>query len=347
VTKVIITGGAGFIGTNLALSAIDRGFSVVIFDNLSRKGSDLNLQVTQKRGPGLVTMRRGDLRSQDDVNQLLAAHADATAIFHLGGQPAVTTSVADPRADFDSNVVGTLHLLEAARAAHFAGTIVYASTNKVYGDLESVAVVESSTRYAYRDYPHGIPESFPLNFVSPYGCSKGAADQYVLDYCATYNLNTVVFRQSCIYGPNQFGVEDQGWVAWFTIASLFGLPINICGTGKQVRDVLFVTDLLDAYWRAVAHIDRVRGKAFNIGGGSIQMSLLELLRHLEKEFDTTLHYSSSPARRGDQRVYVSDTRLAERELGWKPRVSVEEGVRQLAEWTLRNRSLFQEAGLIK
>jgi CDP-paratose 2-epimerase len=345
-SKVIITGGAGFIGTNLALSAIDKDMTVIIFDNLSRKGSDANRIVIEQRGRDRVTIIKGDLRAQDDVNRLLTVHADAAAIFHLGGQPAVTTSVSDPRTDFDSNVVGTLHLLEAARAARFSGAIVYASTNKVYGDMASVAVTESPTRYAFRDYPLGIPESFPLSFVSPYGCSKGAADPYVLDYCATYGLNTVVFRQSCIYGENQFGVEDQGWVAWFTIASLFGLPINICGTGKQVRDVLFVTDLIDAYWQAVARIDRVRGKAFNIGGGSIQMSLLELLSHLEQALGKPIPYTRSPARRGDQRVYVSDTRFAERELGWAPTVPVAEGVQRLAAWTVRNRSLFQSAGLI-
>jgi CDP-paratose 2-epimerase len=346
-TKVIITGGAGFIGTNLALSAIDKGVSVVLFDNLSRKGSEVNLDLIQRRGRELVTMVRGDVRFQPDVDQLLSSHADATAIFHLAGQTAVTTSVADPRGDFDNNVVGTVQLLEAARVAGFSGALVYASTNKVYGDLASVPVVESDTRYAYRDHPHGISESFPLSFISPYGCSKGAADQYVLDYGATYGMKTVVFRQSCIYGPNQFGVEDQGWVAWFTIAGLFDIPLNICGNGKQVRDVLFVTDLVDAYWSAVAHIDRVRGKALNLGGGSFQMSLLELIGHLESEFGKRLQLHFSPARPGDQRVYVSDTRLAERELGWKPTVSVTEGIRRLAEWILSNRSRFQQAGLVK
>ena len=346
-TKVIITGGAGFIGTNLALSAIDKGVPVVLFDNLSRKGSELNLELIQKRGHELVTMIKGDVRIQKDVDRLLASHADAAAIVHLAGQTAVTTSVADPRGDFDNNVVGTLQLLEAARLAGFSGAIIYASTNKVYGDLASVPVVESETRYAYRDHPHGISESFPLSFISPYGCSKGAADQYVLDYAATYGLKAVVFRQSCIYGPNQFGVEDQGWVAWFTIAGLFDVPLNICGNGKQVRDVLFVTDLVDAYWRAIAGIDRIRGKALNIGGGAFQMSLLELMGHLETEFGKRLRYQFSPARQGDQRVYVSDTRLAERELGWKAAISVEEGIRRLAEWILSNRSRFQQAGLVK
>jgi CDP-paratose 2-epimerase len=337
-TKVIITGGAGFIGTNLALSAIDKAVAVVIFDNLSRKGSEMNLALLEKRGRKQVTTIKGDLRSPDDVGRLLAQHADADAIFHLGGQPAVTTSIADPRGDFDNNVLGTLHLLETARKVRFAGAILYASTNKVYGDLKSVAIVEQPTRYAYRDYPRGIPETLPLSFISPYGCSKGAADQYVLDYCTTYDLKTVVFRQSCIYGPNQFGIEDQGWVAWFTMASLFGLPINICGTGKQVRDVLFVTDLLDAYWRAVERIDQVRG--------AIQMSLLELLDHLERTFGKPIPYSFSAARRGDQQVYVSDTSLAERELGWRPAVSIADGVAQLVAWIMSHRPLFERAGLI-
>ncbi len=342
--KVIVIGGAGFIGVNLCLDALRQGMTVVVFDNLSRQGTDINLRILRDH-PRLIFLQ-GDIRDADALSALLRDHPDAEAIFHLAGQVAVTTAIQNPREDFDINLTGTLNLLEAMRHQNTPAPLLFASTNKVYGGMKSVLVEEGDQHYHYRDYPHGIAEDFPLDFHSPYGCSKGGADQYVLDYARVYGLKTVVFRQSCIYGVHQFGIEDQGWVAWFTIAALFDQPITIFGDGKQVRDVLYIDDLIRAYWAAIEHIDTTRGTAYNIGGGQFRMSLLELLGYLETHLGKPVQYGFDAPRQGDQKIFVADTRKARADFGWSPEVSAQAGVRQLAEWAIAHRHFFVEAGLV-
>ena len=248
------------------------------------------------------------------------------AVLHLAAQVAVTTSVADPRADFEINALGTFNVLEAVRLAGAGPAVLYSSTNKVYGNLEHVHVVERDGRYAYENFPTGVDESEPLDFHSPYGCSKGAGDQYVRDYARIYGLKTVVFRQSCIYGTRQFGIEDQGWIAWFCLATLRGQPFTIFGDGKQIRDTLWVDDLINAYEAAIERIDTVSGEVFNVGGGpSNTLSLLELVAMLEAHFGRKLNPPFADWRPGDQRVFVADIGKAERLLGWRPEVSTARG----------------------
>ncbi|MFH0793188.1 MAG: GDP-mannose 4,6-dehydratase, partial [bacterium] len=263
-------------------------------------------------------------------------------VLHLAAQVAVTTSVADPREDFEVNALGTFNLLEAIRASKTNPIVIYSSTNKVYGGMEKVEVVERNNRYRYKDFDQGIPESIQLDFHSPYGCSKGAADQYVRDYSRIYGMRTVVLRQSCIYGYRQFGVEDQGWVAWFIIAAQLGKPITIYGDGKQVRDILFIEDLIDAFDLAIKKIAKVSGRVFNIGGGpKNQMSLLELLGMIEKLAGKAPEFSFSDWRPGDQRVYVSSIEKAAAELGWKPKTDMKTGIKRLFDWVAENRQMLK------
>lgn len=339
--RYLITGGAGFIGTNYVTRLLARGETVVLFDNLSRRGAARNLAwLRDTWGPDAFTFIRGDVR---DAELLVASARDADVIVHLASQVAVTTSVQDPRTDFECNALGTFNVLEAARLSGRAPLVLYASTNKVYGGMEELRVEELETRYAYRDYPHGIPETYPLDFHSPYGCSKGAGDQYVRDYARIYGLPTVVFRQSCIYGPHQFGMEDQGWVAWFIIAALLGRPITIYGNGKQVRDVLFVEDLLNAYDAAIARSDRAAGQVYNVGGGPAQQLAVwsEFGPLLEALLGRRVPVTWGEWRPGDQRIYVSDVRKAAQDLGWQPQVGVEEGITRLFAWVSANCVLFQ------
>ncbi|MCD4739326.1 MAG: GDP-mannose 4,6-dehydratase [Anaerolineae bacterium] len=331
----LVTGGAGFIGSNYVWRRLQRGDRATVYDNLSRPGAVANLAwLRSEFGADAFTFIHGDVR---DAPLLTATARDADLILHLASQVAVTTSVAQPRADFESNALGTFNVLEAARLSGRAPIVLYASTNKVYGSMEQLVVEEGATRYRYRDYPYGISETQPLDFHSPYGCSKGAGDQYVRDYARIYELPTVVFRQSCIYGPRQFGVEDQGWIAWFIIAALLGKPITICGDGKQVRDVLYITDLLDAYDAAVARIDQVAGEIFNIGGGPEQVLAIwsEFGPLLAELLGREIPVARDSWRPGDQRIYVSDIRKAQRVLGWEPQVSVRAGVARLYEWVVK------------
>ncbi len=342
--RYLVTGGAGFIGSNYVRRLLARGDEVIVYDNLSRYGAEGNLAwLRELFGASAFTFVEGDLR---DAALLTSVADTCDVIVHLAGQVAVTTSVAHPRADFEANALGTFNVLEAARLSSTRRShppiVLYASTNKVYGGMEGVAVIEEATRYAYRDYPQGISERFPLDFHSPYGCSKGAGDQYVRDYARIYGLPTVVFRQSCIYGPRQFGIEDQGWVAWFVIAAVTGRPLTIYGDGKQVRDLLFVEDLLDVYDAAIAHIDRAAGEVFNVGGGpKNQLSVWAEFRPLLEELvGHEIPVTYGPWRPGDQRIYVSDIRKAETLLGWRPKVGVEEGIRRLHAWVVAHRHLF-------
>ena len=336
--KTIITGGAGFIGCNAAARALARGEAVVVLDNLSRPGSAENLDWLSTLGR--FEFLRVDLRDAPAVIDAFHRHRDARQVLHLAGQVAVTTSVENPRADFEANAFGTLNVLEGMRLRVPQAALVYASTNKVYGALEHLEIVEQNARYAYRSNPEGVAETEPLDFHSPYGCSKGAADQYVRDYHRIFGLRTVVFRQSCIYGYRQFGVEDQGWVAWFAIAAGQGRPMRVFGDGKQVRDVLFIDDLLDAFDAAFAKIDRVAGRVYNIGGGPTNaISLREFLGYLEAR-SARLDVSYHPWRPGDQRVFVTDIRRSGAELEWQPKTDWRHGVHLLCGWVAENAGLF-------
>jgi CDP-paratose 2-epimerase len=342
--RVIITGGAGFIGVNAAARYLERGDEVVIVDNLARAGTKDNLRWLGTRGkPKFFAV---DLREPEAVNAVFRDFRDASLVLHLAGQVAVTASVADPRFDFEVNAVGTLNVLEAMRRNKMEAVLIYASTNKVYGEMKQVEVIESPKRYEYAAMPEGVSEQMQLDFHSPYGCSKGAADQYVLDYHRVFGLNTVVFRQSCIYGARQFGIEDQGWVAWFLIAAELGRPLTVFGNGKQVRDVLYVDDLLDAFDAACTNIAAARGRVYNIGGGPANaISLLDLIDHVAHIRGENLRYVTRGWRTGDQRIYVSDIRRARSELQWEPRVPWRKGVETLNAWVAANRTELEAAGV--
>lgn len=324
----MVTGGAGFIGCNVAKSYLDEGACLIVVDDLSRRGSELNLKWL--RGQGKFDFLHVDLRNYDRLVAIFKEHPDIDLVFHMAAQAAVTTSVRDPRCDFDTNLLGTFNLLEAIRQANCKPILIHASTNKVYGPLEDIVVVEKERRYEYLDSADGISEERQLDFYSPYGCSKGAAEQYVRDYTRNYGIKAVVFRQSCIYGPRQLGSEEQGWIAWFVIAGLLGRPITIYGNGKQVRDVLFIDDLLEAYRKAIAHIDRASGEVFNMGGGRVnQISLLELLDLLEEYLGRRIHVTFCDWRPGDQKIFLSDISKAKRDLEWKPKTGFRTGIKTL------------------
>jgi CDP-paratose 2-epimerase len=335
----IVTGGAGFIGCNTVKRGLDAGWEVVVIDDLSRRGADKNLAWLQTQGK--FAFHKLDIRDASGIDAVFREHRRAAAVIHLAAQVAVTTSVTHPRHDFEVNAGGTFNVLEAARAHTPGAAFLYSSTNKVYGGLEHVGVEEKNGRWQYRDRPGGVSELEPLDFHSPYGCSKGAADQYVRDYARIYGMKTVCLRQSCIYGRRQFGVEDQGWVAWFTIANAKQQPISIYGDGKQVRDVLFVDDLVDCFMAAIDRIDQVKGRVYNIGGGPDNvLSLHQLIERLEKLGGRKIERTYEDWRPGDQQVFVCDVGKAERELGWKPRTSINAGVEMLHAWVAQNIDLF-------
>jgi CDP-paratose 2-epimerase len=330
---VVILGGAGFIGANLANRLLAAGTPVRVFDNLSRPGTERNVEWLRGTHDSLVDVRIGDVRNEA---ALRAALADASDVFHFAAQVAVTTSLDEPAADFDVNARGTLNVLEALRERANPPLLFFTSTNKVYGALPELHLVEQPTRYALRGgdtYENGVGEDQPLDFHSPYGCSKGSADQYVLDYARSFGLRTVVFRMSCIYGPRQHGNEDQGWVAHFIKKALNYEPLTIYGDGKQVRDILFIDDLVDAFLAARRDPTRVSGRAFNIGGGPERtLSLLELLDRIDELLRRRPEVSYAAPRFGDQRYYVSDIRRFEKATGWRPRVDVHRGLRELYAW---------------
>ena len=336
----LITGGAGFIGSNYVQQLLSRGESVTILDNFSRGGAPRNLDWLEKTfGKDSFRLIRGDVR---DASLVAEAAKGSDVIVHLAGQVAVTTSVTNPRDDFENNALGTFNVLEGARLSGRNPIVVYASTNKVYGGMDDVKVVERGERWEYESLPFGAPETQPLDFHSPYGCSKGTGDQYVRDYARIYDLPTVVLRQSCIYGPRQFGIEDQGWVAWFVIAAVMGRPITIYGDGKQIRDLLHVSDLIRAYDLAAEKIDVAAGQVYNLGGGSANTLSIwtEFGPLLEELVGHPIVIGRGDWRPGDQRVFVADVRKAGRELGWTPQVNIEEGIRKLFEWVRENRDLF-------
>jgi CDP-paratose 2-epimerase len=335
---VLVTGGAGFIGSNLADRLARDGHDVLVYDALARPGVEINVAWLKKRHPQRVTVVTGDIRDDDAISQ---AAADAQAVFHFAAQVAVTTSLVDPRADFAINVQGTLNLLEALRRRPEPTPLLFASTNKVYGDLADLPLSETNDAYLPTDpaiRAHGVGEERPLDFHTPYGCSKGAADQYVLDYARSFGVPTAVMRMSCIYGPRQLGTEDQGWVAHFLIRALSGEPISIYGDGRQVRDVLHVDDAIAAYLAAWSRIGAVQGRAFNLGGGPRNaISLLQLVRAIEEETGGPVDLSFSEWRAGDQRYFVADTRRAATELGLAPATPWRKGVAALAQWLREER----------
>lgn len=341
INKVLITGGAGFIGINSAVYFLSKGCEVTIFDNFSREGSKKNLAWIEKEYKNnKLAVVKGDVRY--DLGKLGDLAKNADLVLHLAGQVAVTTSVENPREDFEINALGTFNVLEAVRKSGHNPILIYSSTNKVYGGLEDLKIIEQKTRYTFKDLPYGVSEERGIDFHSPYGCSKGTADQYVRDYSRIYDLNTIVFRQSCIYGPHQFGIEDQGWVAWFIIALSKGENITIYGDGKQVRDLLYIDDLVKAFDLAAKNITKTKGQIYNIGGGAKNTISIwfDFKPILEKLFGKNIHPKFSDWRLGDQPVFISDIRKAKKDFGWEPLINTEEGIKKLYEWVSSNRELF-------
>jgi CDP-paratose 2-epimerase len=329
---ILITGGSGFIGTNLAYRLLSAGHSVYVFDNLSRRNVVHNLSWLMRITSDRALIEIADVRDRAALRRVVK---DCDHVFHLAAQVAVTSSIQDPKTDHEVNVAGTLNLLEEIRSAPTPPSLIFTSTNKVYGGLEHLPLEVRGRRYVRTDAGHaGLSEATPLDFHSPHGCSKGAAEQYVLDYHRTYGIRTAVFRMSCIYGPHQFGIEDQGWVAHIMARAMAGKSITIYGNGCQVRDLLFVDDLVDALLVARENIDLIAGQAFNIGGGPENtISLLELIEQLH-EFNVRPELVFSAWRIGDQKYYVSDTRKFQTATGWVPRTSLKAGLRALHHWLL-------------
>jgi CDP-paratose 2-epimerase len=331
--RYLITGGCGFVGSNLAAEVLKNGEELFIFDNLSRLGSTDNLNWLKMRGD--FAFYPSDIRNYNDVETVIK-DVKPDVIFHLAGQVAMTTSLANPRLDFETNTIGTLNVLETVRKYSPESIVLYSSTNKVYGDLEYLTYSESETRYICENFPEGFDETLPLNFQSPYGCSKGAADQYLLDYYRLFDIRTVVFRHSSMYGGNQHPTYDQGWVGWFvklakeikrgTLKDSF----TVSGSGKQVRDLLHADDVVRLYFDAVNNIENVRGRAYNIGGGfRNSLSLIELFAILEAEMTIRLSYKKIDFRKSDQKVFIANNGLINDKLGWEPIVSKVEGIKKL------------------
>ncbi|HEY0022071.1 MAG TPA: GDP-mannose 4,6-dehydratase [Longimicrobium sp.] len=327
---ILITGGAGFVGSNLAHALLRDGERVIVADNFSRDGVRLNAQWLRGQHGDRVRIEQVDVCDADRIGALVR---QSKQVFHLAAQVAVTTSLDDPRTDLQTNILGTFNVLEAARAMDDSPPVLFTSTNKVYGGMDDVKVELAGDAYRYADRRAGVGEDARLDFHSPYGCSKGAADQYVHDYARIYGLRTVVFRMSCIYGTRQFGTEDQGWVAHFGRA-LFGRePITIYGDGCQVRDILWIDDLVEAMRLAMGRIDTVAGQVFNVGGGAANaVTVRGVIDRLIEITGRSVPVRMAEWRPGDQRIYVSDNAKLERVLGWKPRTSWKAGLENLVDW---------------
>jgi CDP-paratose 2-epimerase len=334
--KYLITGGLGFLGSNLSLEAIKRDEKLYIVDNFFRVGSQENLNWLRENGS--FEFFHGDVRNSNDVERIIK-EIKPDVIFHVAGQVAMTTSIKNPRLDFEINALGTLNVLESVRNYCPNACIIYSSTNKVYGDLEFLEYDETETRYIPKKYPHGFDENLPLEFRSPYGCSKGAADQYMLDYARIFDLNTIVFRHSSIYGSRQFATYDQGWIGWFcqkaieTKKNSLKEQITISGNGKQVRDILFYEDIVNLYFAAAEKVEKIKGNAFNIGGGiKNSLSILELFNLLDEKLKVKLKYSKLKTRESDQKFFVANLEKAQKLISWKPKVSYEEGIEKMINW---------------
>jgi len=344
---VLVTGGAGFIGSNIADRLASEGEHVIIYDSLARPGVDRNLSWLEQRHGAAIIPVIADIR---DGAALARAVGRAKAAFHMAAQVAVTTSLADPREDFEINVQGTLNLLEAARRCATPPPVIFASTNKVYGALDNVPMILADGAYRPEDAKlreHGVNEGMPLDFHTPYGCSKGAADQYVLDYARSFGVPAAVLRMSCIYGRRQMGTEDQGWVAHFLISALEGRKIFLYGDGCQVRDILDVGDAVDAYLAVWRNIDVLRGRAFNLGGGSANaVNLRRILRFIGDYLERLPDVEEAGWRAGDQRYFVADTRALQKAVGFRPRKSWREGVADLADWLITERPQMAHADAV-
>ncbi|MCR5142842.1 MAG: GDP-mannose 4,6-dehydratase [Ruminococcus sp.] len=334
--KILINGGCGFLGSNLASHGIKTGHDITVLDNLSRVGAAGNLAWLQSLGN--VTYVHGDTRNKNDIESLISK-GQFDAVFHLAGQVAMTTSIADPYKDFEINTMGAVNVLDSIRKYSPQTAVFFSSTNKVYGDLEQYTYDETDTRYVCREFPDGFDESVPLDFRSPYGCSKGAADQYMLDYHRIFGIKTTVFRHSSMYGSRQFATYDQGWIGWFVEKALEKYfdpscePFTISGNGKQVRDILHANDMISLYYTALENAEKVCGQAYNIGGTIQQsLSLLELFDMLEGLLGIKLKYTKLPPRASDQKVFVADTKKIRDAIGWEPKVSALEGVSAMIDW---------------
>lgn len=334
--KYLITGGCGFIGSNLAEEVLKRGEDLVIFDNLFRYGSSLNLDWLKQKGD--FKFYPFDIRNQNDIETVIKVE-QPDIVFHLAGQVAMTTSISNPRLDFEINAMGTFNLLDSIRKYAANAIVLYSSSNKVYGDFKDLTFEENETRYTCKEYPKGFDEKVPLDFHSPYGCSKGTADQYLLDFNRIYGMKNVVFRHSSMYGGNQHATIDQGWIGWFCLKALeiknniSDKRFTISGSGKQVRDVLHSSDVISLYFSAVENIDKVQGKAFNIGGGlENSLSLLELFRFLEEELDIKMKFKKLPARESDQLLFIADNKKIKELTSWTPKTNTKEGLRSMLKW---------------
>lgn len=333
--KYMITGGCGFLGSNIASEVLKQKQELIIYDNLSRVGGEDNLEWLNKMGN--FKFFKEDTNNFEKLSSIIKEEKP-DVIYHLAGQVAMTTSIQNPRLDFETNVLGSFNVLESVRQYSPKTVVVYSSTNKVYGDFEYLNYNETNSRYICKEYPEGFDESVNLDFHSPYGCSKGSADQYMLDYARIFNLNTIVFRHSSMYGARQFGTYDQGWISWFCQKAVEtkynkNTTFTISGNGKQVRDVLHAEDMIKLYISAPKHIDKAKGQVFNIGGGyQNSLSLLELFEILEKKLDVKLNYTQLPPRESDQKVFIADITKASRVFNWKPEVSKEEGIAKMLNW---------------
>lgn len=334
--KILVVGGCGFLGSNLASYGIANGYEITVFDNLSRYGAATNLEWL--RSMGEVQFVHGDTRNRNDVDNIIK-NGQFDAVFHLAGQVAMTTSITDPYKDFETNTMGTLNVLEAIRNYSPDTVMMFSSTNKVYGDLEQYTYTETDTRFVCEEWPNGFDESAPLDFRSPYGCSKGAADQYLLDYARIFGIKTIVFRHSSMYGGRQFATYDQGWIGWFCEKAIEKKlnpdcePFTISGNGKQVRDILHAEDMINLYYCALGNADKMAGNVYNIGGGMEQsLSLLELFDLLNSILGIKMSYIKLAPRISDQKVFVADLQKIHNDIGWFPKVSAEEGIKRMVAW---------------
>lgn len=343
--KYLITGGCGFLGSNIASEILkQQNNQLLIYDNLSRIGGDENLKWLKLLGD--FEFIKENTNDYDKISTVIK-NFKPDIIYHLAGQVAMTTSIQNPRLDFETNVLGSFNVLESVRQFSPQSVVIYSSTNKVYGDFEYLDYEETPTRYICKQFPKGFDESVHLDFHSPYGCSKGAADQYMLDWARIFGLNTIVFRHSSMYGARQFGTYDQGWISWFCQKAVETKKdktalFTISGNGKQVRDVLHAEDMIKLYLSAPAHIDAAKGQVFNIGGGiENSLSLLELFAFLENELDIKMNYTKLPPRESDQKVFVADITKAQETFAWTPKISKEDGIRKMLNWVLKEEYICQ------
>lgn len=340
--KILITGGCGFLGSNLAAHGIEHGYEVTVLDNLSRVGSTSNLQWLSSLGK--MVFCHGDTSNKNEM-ELLFQQNNFDAVFHLAGQVAMTTSIYNPYRDFEINALGTINVLDSIRKYSPSTAVFFSSTNKVYGDLEQYSYRETDTRYICEEFPNGFNESLPLNFHSPYGCSKGAADQYMLDFSRIYGIKATVFRHSSMYGSRQFATYDQGWIGWFCQKALeqyqnpHAKPFTISGNGKQVRDILHAKDMINLYYTALENTDKVCGEAYNIGGSMEQsLSLLELFALLNELLGIKLRYTMLPPRQSDQKVFVADITKINHRIDWQPQITARQGIEAMIDWVRKQES---------